>query len=324
MDVIRAFAIIAVVLIHVSAIVMTGNNISSRTYNASMVINQIARFSVPAFILISGIGLTLSYKKEQGYFKFLARRFNKIIPSYILWCMIYIYFTNSNIEISNVVNSLIYGKVFYHFYYIPLIIQFYLVYPFIYRFIGTKRGLLISFLITFGIIIFTRYYILSDELKWFFDKKNLLDWIFYFSFGAFIGKNLEKFLMLAKKYKVLILISFLVSICIMLYDAASSIKIGKDLEYAATFMRPAVLLYSVLLILFIFSVEWKENIFMKIVNYISKNSYAIYLSHALVLYYFMRYYTGLSLSVGSAAFEVKAFIVTLIGSIFLNEAKRFL
>ncbi|MTK11052.1 MAG: acyltransferase, partial [Clostridiaceae bacterium] len=91
MDVIRAFAIIAVVLIHVSGIMMTGNNISSRTYNASMIINQIARFSVPAFILISGIGLTLSYKKEQGYFKFLGRRFNKIIPSYILWCLIYIY-----------------------------------------------------------------------------------------------------------------------------------------------------------------------------------------------------------------------------------------
>lgn len=324
MDVIRAFAIIAVVLIHVSGIMMTGNNISSRTYNAAVVINQIARFSVPAFILISGIGLTLSYKKEQGYFKFLGRRFNKIIPSYILWCLIYIYFTNKNFEINNVVNSLIYGKVFYHFYYVPLIVQFYLVYPFIYRLIGTKRGLLASFIITFGIIIFTRYYIVSDELKWFLDKKNLLDWIFYFSFGAFIGKNLEKFLMLTKKYKGLILILFLVSTYIMVYDAASNIRIGKDLEYAVTFMRPTVVLYSMFLIFFIFSIEWKENIFMKIVGYISKNSYAIYLSHALILFYFMKYYIGLSLSVGSAAFGIKAFIVTLIGSILVNEAKRFL
>lgn len=324
MDVIRAFAIIAVVLIHVSGIMMTGNNISSRTYNAAVVINQIARFSVPAFILISGIGLTLSYKKEQGYFKFLGRRFNKIIPSYILWCLIYIYFTNKNFEINNVVNSLIYGKVFYHFYYIPLIVQFYLVYPFIYRMIGTKRGLLASFIITFGIIIFTRYYIVSDELKWFLDKKNLLDWIFYFSFGAFIGKNLEKFLMLTKKYKVLILILFLISTYIMLYDAASSIRIGKDLEYAVTFMRPTVVLYSMFLIFFIFSIEWKENILMKVVKYISKSSYAIYLSHALILFYFMRYYIDLPLSVGSAAFGVKAFIVTLIGSILVNEAKRFL
>jgi surface polysaccharide O-acyltransferase-like enzyme len=324
MDVIRAFAIIAVVLIHVSGIMMTGNNISSRTYNGSVIINQIARFSVPAFILISGIGLTLSYKKEQGYFKFLGRRFNKIIPSYILWCLIYIYFTNKNFEINNVVNSLIYGKVFYHFYYIPLIVQFYLIYPLIYKFIGTKRGLLVSFVITFGIIIFTRYYITSDELKWFFDKKNLLDWIFYFSFGAFIGKNLEKFLMLTKKYRFLILILFLASTFIMLYDAASSIRIGKDLEYAVTFMRPTVVSYSIFLIFFIFSIEWKENIFMKIISYISRNSYAIYLSHALILFYFMRYYTGLSLSVGSAEFGVKAFIVTLTGSILVNEAKRFL
>lgn len=324
MDVIRAFAIIAVVLIHVSGIMMTGNNISYRTYYVSMVINQIARFSVPAFILISGMGLTLSYKKEQGYFKFLGRRFSKIIPSYILWCLIYIYFTSRNFEINSVVNSLIYGKVYYHFYYIPLIVQFYLVYPFIYRFIGTKYGLLVSFLITFGIIIFTRYYVPSGELQWFLDKKNLLDWIFYFSFGAFIGKNLEKFLVLTKRYKVLILILFLLSISIMLYDAASSIKNGKDLEYAVTFMRPTVMLYSIFLMFFIFSVQWKENIFMKIVGYVSKSSYAIYLSHALILFFFMRYYMGLSLSVGSAVFGVKSFIVTIIGSVLINELKRFL
>lgn len=324
MDVIRAAAIIAVILIHVSAIVISGSNLNSRTYNMSMVINQASRFSVPAFILISGIGLTLSYKKDYGYFKFLGRRFSKILPSYVLWCLIYVYFTSKNFSVDVVANNIIYGKVFYHFYYIPLIVQFYIIYPFVYRFIGTKWGVLVSFLGTFSIIIFTHYYMLSGDFKWFLDKKNLLDWIFYFSFGAFIGENLEKFLNLINKYRILIFILFLLSVCGMLYDTFSSIKIGKDLEYATTFMRPTVLIYSIFIVLFMFSIPWKESIFTKIINYISKNSYSIYLSHAIVLYYFTKYYMEKSLPIGSADFGIKAFVISLITPIVINEGKKYL
>lgn len=324
MDVIRGAAIIAVVLIHVSSIVISGSNPNSRTYSLSMIINQVSRFSVPAFILISGMGLTISYKKDYGYFKFIGHRFNKILPSYVLWCLIYIYFTNKNFQADVLANNIIYGKVFYHFYYIPLIVQFYIVYPFIYRFIGKKCGVLITFLIMFGMIISTHYFVLSNKFLWFFDKKNLLDWIFYFSVGAFIGENLEKFLNVINRYKAWIFTILFISTCGMIYEAFYGIKVIKDLDYATTFMRPTVVVYSIFIILCMFTIPWKEGILISSIKYVSKNSYFIYLSHAIILYYFTKYYLENSLPIGTAQFGVEAFAVTLVGPIVINELKRYL
>ena len=158
----------------------------------SLIINQLSRFSVPAFIALSGIGLTVTYKEGQGYFKFLSHRLYKIIPRYLVWCFIYIFFIKKTFNIYTAGNDIVYGSVFYHLYYVPLIVEFYLIFPFIYRFIGSKWGLLISFIITAAILIGSHYYLLSKELVLFLERRNMLDWLFYFSFGAFIGNNMER------------------------------------------------------------------------------------------------------------------------------------
>jgi Uncharacterized protein conserved in bacteria len=324
MDVVRAVAIIAVVVIHVSATPIYGSDVNSSIYKIAIIINQLSRFSVPAFILISGMGLTLSNKKELGYFAFVGRRFSRIVPQYILWCLIYIYLTTRHFEPYGVVRDMVYGKVFYHFYYVPLIIEFYLIYPFIYRFIGKKWGLLVSFLVTLGILIYSHYYVMSDDMKWFLERKNLFDWIFYFSLGAFIGENLDVFLEKVRKYRVVIYALFFLSTYAMLQDSFTSIRISKDIDYATTFLRPTVFAYSIFLVLSIFCIQWKENIFMKPISYVAKNSYSIYLSHAIILYYFTQHYINHSLAINNLQFGVKAFAVSFLGPIIINEAKSFL
>jgi Uncharacterized protein conserved in bacteria len=324
MDVIRALAIVAVVLIHVSATIIYRSDVNSYIYKIAIIINQLSRFSVPAFILISGIGLTLSNKKELGYFAFVGRRFSRIVPQYMIWCLIYIYLTTKNFEIYSVVHDMVYGKVFYHFYYVPLIIEFYLIYPFLYRVIGKKWGILISFLLTVGILIYSHYYVMSNDMQWFLERKNLLDWIFYFSFGAFIGENLDPFLEKVKKYRRIIYFLLFISIYVMIQEAFGSIRIGRDIEYATTFLRPTIFLYSILFILSVFCIQWKENIFMKWVSYVAKNSYSIYLSHAIILYYFTQHYINNSLAINSLQFAVKAFAVSFLGPIVINKAKNYL
>ena len=247
-----------------------------------MIINQASRFSVPAFILISGMGLSIS-------FKFIGHRFGKILPQYILWCIIYIFFTTKNVNIYSDINDMIYGKVFYHFYYIPLIVEFYLVFPFISRVVWNKWFVSISFLITTIILFYTHYYVLTGSMQWFLEKKNLLDWIFYFSFGTFIGKNFEKFSLKIKKYKVLVFILFFISVLAMANEVMVNIHLRKDLEYTTTFLRPTVLIYSIAFIMVAFTLNWKRGIIMKAISFISKSSYDIYLSHALILYYYTQY-----------------------------------
>lgn len=289
-----------------------------------MIVNQASRFSVPAFILISGMGLSIGYKKNQSYFTFIGRRLSKILPQYIIWCIIYIFFTNENINIYSDISNIVYGKVFYHFYYIPLIIEFYLIFPFIYRIIWNKWFALLSFVITTTILFYTHYYILTPDMQWFLERKNFLDWIFYFSFGAFIGKNFDVFSAKVKKYKGLVFVLFFISIYSMINEVTANIYSGRDIEYITTFLRPNVLIYSIALIVLIFVFNWEQGIFIEIIKFISKNSYDIYLSHALILYYYTQYCVKNSISINSLNFGIKSFVITLFGSLLINKIKKLL
>lgn len=324
MDVIRGLAILAVIAIHVSAMVLYRSTPYSKVYNITLILNQLSRFSVPAFILISGIGLTISYRENQSYSKFIVRRFLKIVPQYIIWCILYILLITKNFNIYDAINDMVYGKVFYHFYFVPLIVEFYLIFPFIYKFIGKRWWLLLSFSITTFFLIYTYYYKVVTPEEWFWNKKNLLYWLFYFSLGGYIGKNIENFLEKVHKYRFIIIVMFLASIYIVIYGFIPGSQYNKDIDYMTTFQRPAVLMYTIFFILFIFSFKWKNGFIMRIIRYVSNTSYDIYLSHAGILYFYSQYYVNKSMPLNSLHFELKAYIVTLFGAIIINEAKKLL
>ncbi len=322
MDVIRVMATIAVILIHVSATILYRSNVSSNTFKGFLIINQLSRISVPAFIVLSGIGLINSYKKEKGYFGFLLHRLNKIVPRYIIWCFIYIFFITKTFSIYKVSTDIIFGNVFYHLYFVPLIVQFYIILPFIHKFIHHKWTVIATFIITISILISIHYFNVSSSLMWFFHKKNFLDWIFYFSFGAFIGKNMNDFKEKAVKYRGLIFIMFTGVILGLIYESMINTKLIADIDFVTTFLRPSVLIYTVFFILFIFSIQWTEGVLMKLIQYISKNSYGIYLSHAFILYYYTIYCTNRTIPINSLQFGIKAFLLSFIGAILINEGRK--
>lgn len=322
MDVIRALAIIAVIFIHVTGLMLSYSTFNTKIYMQSLMANQLARFSVPAFIALSGIGLSISYKKDQGYFKFLAHRLYKVVPRYLVWCIIYIYIIKKSLQVNLVASDMLYGTAFYHLYFVPLIVEFYLIFPFVHKVIGSKLSLILNFIITMFILIGLHNYVFPTGLQSFFDRKNMLDWIFYFSFGAFIGNNLNMFVEKAHKFRRIIFIAFILVVSGFIYEIILNTRMTKNLDYTTTFLRPSVVLYSVLLILFIFSINWKNNLFMKVVQYISKSSYGIYLSHALVLYYFSKYYTDNLLHINSIGFGVKGFLIAFLGGIIINQVRK--
>lgn len=321
MDVIRALAIIAVVLIHISGIALYIAEVNSYIYKIYIAVNQLSRFSVPVFIMLSGTGLIITYRKKS-YINFISRRLYKTVPRYLVWCFIYIFFITKTFDLHKVYNDIILGNVFYHLYFVPLIIQFYIVFPMVYKFIGMKWSLLITFLITCGILLALHYYSLSNNIQWFFGKKNMLDWIFYFSFGAFIGRNIEAFKKIMLKYRWIISIAFFIVTYVLIRESILNTQLGRDIDYSTTFLRPSVAIYTIFFVLFIFSVNWNKSLLIKPILYISKNSYGIYLSHAFILYFYIQYYTSRSMSINSLGFGIKAFLVTFIGSIVINESRK--
>jgi surface polysaccharide O-acyltransferase-like enzyme len=324
MDVIRALSIIAVISLHVSATVLYRCRPYSSTYNTSFIVNQLSRFCVPAFIVISGMGLTVNYREGESYSEFIMKRFFRVVPQYIVWCVLYILIITRNFNIVEDINDIIYGNVFYHFYYVPLIIEFYIIFPFIYRFMGKRWWLLLSFAVTIFLLVDTYYFGNISSKYWFWDKKNLLYWIFYFSLGGYMGKNIDKISSKLNRHAFSIFLFFLISVFIIIYGFVSGNQFNKNVDYATTFQRPAVLLYSTAFIFFVFSFRFKKGFVMKIVRYISDMSYDIYLVQSGILYLYTEYYIGRYVHADSLNFEVSAFLVTVFGSIILNKLKKVL
>ena len=100
-DIARALAILAVIVIHISATPLIENFGQDRgpVSLLYLVLNVAARFGVPTFVMLSGMGLALSYRPGNGYIGFLKRRLGKIVPAYLAWSLIYSLFYNGEMAL---------------------------------------------------------------------------------------------------------------------------------------------------------------------------------------------------------------------------------
>jgi len=300
-DFIRAVSALAVIAIHT-----TGPYV----YAASIpyYINQLSRFAVPMFIIISGLLLwntSSNYKGIRGYFSFLGKRMKKIYIPYLVWSIIYILYKIRN-ELSSIfnekgeflidtLNKLLYGTAYDHLYFVIIIIQLYLLYIPLRNSLNKLPGitLTVSFLITLafqtGIYLqvlqlvklppsIIPYYIFFPT------------WLFYFVFGMYFAMNRDRWKAKLKAVckgkgiqpgilQGIIVATWMVSLLVMVADN----------RYTKTFyssIKPSIMLYSITTFFLLYAAaelfkyrEWKV---WKIPEWISVQSYNIYLSHLLV------------------------------------------
>jgi fucose 4-O-acetylase-like acetyltransferase len=90
LDFIRWIAVVSIILIHVS-----GRYVEYKT--AGFLLNQLVRFAVPAFVILSGYLLRYRYSPENdlSFNIYIKRRFNKILIPYFCWTVIYLVFGSS-------------------------------------------------------------------------------------------------------------------------------------------------------------------------------------------------------------------------------------
>ena len=92
LDQLRALAIIAVVLVHISLVYLVSSRIDIHSLNwlVSNFFYSICRFCVPIFLMISGI---LLLNKDYTYENFIKRRYTRVILPYLFWGVITIIFS---------------------------------------------------------------------------------------------------------------------------------------------------------------------------------------------------------------------------------------
>lgn len=314
MDMLRGLAIIAVILIHITA----GERIflNGKTNIVFLFINQISRFAVPVFLFLSGMGLALSSKKEN-YSTFILNRVSKVLPWYLMWSFLYFILDNfivyqEKINVFSLIKDVFTGGAYYHLYYVPLIIIFYLIFPLINKHVKNNT-VVIYFL--FSSIISQ----LSDELFEVTITKNplnIFNWLIYFVLGIWFANYYGRVKPILKKQYKWILSAFIIVFFGITFEAyLYANEMNFSAEDATTSMRPSIIIFTIIFILLIISIRWSNNRIVTGLTYLSKLSYGIYLSHAFFLTAWNSFYSRIGLPKNPILLLISSFLVVMFFSI---------
>ena len=140
LEFLRGIAILAVIAIHTTGGFAT-MPLSMLSFSL-LSINTISHFAVPLFLFISGFSLSIKYFDKIDLKEFYKKRFFRIVPAYILFMILYIYYFEG---IGSILNTTTITRLYsfsypFHFWFFRVLIEFYLFYPIltlIYQRLGT-------------------------------------------------------------------------------------------------------------------------------------------------------------------------------------------
>lgn len=266
--------------------------LGSPTYYAVVAIQQLALFSVPAFLFVSGffVAYAARGKGNELSWKFVRTRITSLLWPYLIWMMVYLVVevlqgrTEVFIEY---VRRVLTGDVAGPFYFVPLLIQFYLLAPFIVRWARTRPVALLSA----AIAIHALGTMLIMYLQ--FVNKQLLasvlsnHWLFiwhpvYFPLGVVLGFRWNAASAVLARLKWVLVIA---TIALGLVSVAEDEWLSKTLRYAPGLQTITVSssMYALTFILAFLSFTGSKGPIAKILGWLGTNSYGIYLVHLLLL-----------------------------------------
>ncbi len=327
-DILRAIAIIAVIIIHsISANIVPFIDLQPQL-NFLIGADQLMRFCVPFFFAISGYLLAEKYLHEKiSYSSFLKKRALRLIPPYLLWSgIIYFYLTQiaheAYPEKYNIFQIIFFGHADYDLYFIPALFYTYLLFPIILFFFKKwpLLTLLCSFVLTTNVILFTSLVqrgLLQVPFEWTDQQQYVfpLTWIFYFVLGIFLKYQQKQKIYF---YKTIAPILLICSIPLLIFGSIQSYNTTHNLINATSFTSFPVLFYATAFITT--ALFWQEKllllpkILIGILAKIGAKSFSIYLFHALVIRIVFGFYPAFNMP------SLFVFIVTVIIITFLTSA----
>lgn len=278
-----------VMLIHILSKAVGALNRESLQYAAVFIPWRLASFVVQGFIFLSALKYFMKYEnKKLDYGQFLLSRIKTVILPYILWNLIYhfaliplgYFIFDPASFVPEMAGYLIRGDMISHFYFVVVIIQFYVLMPLWMAMVKNIRAVILIPISLVVMIIFGQYmaagYAYNDRI--------FLKYIFYWICGCYAGKHYRAFVDFVKGNAIKITVLFAAT---AILDAGLSLMNSRGVMQVRG-LENIHILYCFLAILFIFTLSmWKTG---KIVDnplfaLINRQSYNIYLSHCLFIYY---------------------------------------
>lgn len=292
LDLARVCAMLAVILIHAtSAYIGAESRFTCFGANAAFWGNQLARFAVPLFILLSGVSLRLS-DRGQSAARFYRKRLVKIGLPYIVWSLVYELAGNgfdlaalfAAEQLPVLGRTLLLGRAESHLYFIVVLVQLYLLYPALRRWAeAAPKGLLTaSLIVTLAsqcVIVFAEQGVelLPVSLRaylWLLFPT----WLFYFALGLLLAGKLDTFRRVCVENKgcCFALLAAAEFFCVL--DARCSGSLGAA--------KPELIPVTILALACAFA-AWDRvggsRIVRGVTAFLSRHSMTIYFGHVLAL-----------------------------------------
>lgn len=303
----RFLATIGVIILHVSGqILIQYGTVSNFVWGVGNFYDSAVRFCVPVFVMLTG-ALLLPKKYELG--EFLRKRFLRIVLPFLFWSMVYILFAlntkliqNQNITTLEIItwglNLLRLGSST-HLWYIYMIIGIYLITPIISKWIqNCKENEIVYFLIIWLFALIMNQPIL-EKYNTEVDLSYFADFIGYLVLGYYLSVKTFKYSKSVIAITAILFVVTGISVTIAGTYFLTSDD-GKFNEYFYGYMTLNTLIVSIGIFLFFKYFNTTKS--LKVIDFLSKYSYGIYLVHVLVLFYLSKY--GIDYSLMNPIFSI--------------------
>ncbi|WML24850.1 acyltransferase family protein [Neobacillus sp. OS1-33] len=292
LDWLRVYAIIAVVMIHVSAGVVLINlhKHNPSFFLAGNLYETIARYAVPIFFMISG-ALMLGKRGEISLRGFLLKRTSKILVPLICWSIFYYLYKVSkgtfDFSVPQFFRYLLTDQINYHLWFMYAILGLYLITPLLVILIkNAKRVEIEYFLLLWGIgtviSAFVRYYF---GFTYKLELNHVAGNIGFFVLGYYLDHY-----DFTKKFKRTVNITGLIGVVVTFFLTYwyTQNNNGQLVTYWYSNFAPNVVFVSMAIFLGMKSLNIKKAL-PPVLNLLSIYSFGIYLVHALVIYFLKDY-----------------------------------
>lgn len=293
----RAFAIIAVVMIHT-----TPSGIEQ------VIFRPFINFSVATFLFLSGYLTTITNSNWNDFYK---RRITRVIIPYIIWSVIYT-LASKNIKLLPI--NLLTAKSAAPLYYILVYIQFILLTPILGKLAKSKYQALGWFIAPISV---TLNYIISSgngSSSYFsiFGQTFCFGWFTFYYLGLILGNNCIEIHYSIKK----LFIFYLLSIILQIAEGYILFRIGD--ANCGTQLKLSSLLSSSLFLLILYMILRNSHITssfqnqFKYLKIVGDYSFGIYLSHYMLIK-ILKSYTAIKQFI---PYPVSSIIVVLFSFVF--------
>lgn len=271
------------------------SHVGTITYYGLLVLEGILQFAIPTFLFVSGFFIAIATGRDKSTipWKVVLTRIKFLVIPYLVWFFIIsvvLFLDGYRYTFTGYIKLILTGYLQGPFYFVPLLVQLYLLSPLLVPLAKTNWKLLLTIVTILQILTqvllyfeifqvntpFAQFHVLP---LWFFPTR-----IFWFVLGIIVGLHLKLFKIFLERTRWVFVVLTFISLYFSILERELIFKDDLVIPLATT----AGSLYA---LSFIFVVLGFSNFYLPITNkveWIGSKSFGIYLTHATIQEYVSR------------------------------------